>query len=220
MNESKKYYDLLASVYDKATEIPGAWNPPRIIYDAIKNRVSNQSKILDIGVGTGQSIAEIYCQGQYKEIYGVDVSPNMLDICRVKYPNVKLSQIFSIRDIEKIDDYFDIVISSGTIEFIEDLDMLFQQVRRKQGKDSIFAFTYEPIIYLHPFQKDEKSLTVLDKSSKLYVEKFYTYRHKPQEILNLLNKNNYEIIEDYEFVAYKKGPEQIIYHIIVATTRN
>lgn len=220
MNESKKYYDLLASVYDKATEIPGAWNPPRIIYDAIKNRVSNQSKILDIGVGTGQSIAEIYSQGQYKEIYGVDVSPNMLDICRVKYPNVKLSQIFSIRDIEKIDDYFDIVISSGTIEFIEDLDMLFQQVRRKQRKDGIFSFTYEPIIYFHPFQKDEKSLTVPDKSSKLYVEKFYTYRHKPQDILNLLNKNNYEIIEDDEFVAYKKGSEQIIYHIIVAITRN
>src|SRR5919198_5777719 len=140
MTGVEKYYDLLASVYDKATEAPGSWNPPGIIYENIKDKISIHSRILDIGIGTGLSIDKIYNSGIYKEIYGIDVSAKMLDVCKGKYPNAKLTHISSIVEIGGIDEYFDIVISSGTLEFVENIDLLFQQVRRKQKKDGIFAF--------------------------------------------------------------------------------
>jgi ubiquinone/menaquinone biosynthesis C-methylase UbiE len=216
MTEAEQYYDLLAPVYDKATEVPGSWNPPDIVYESVKDKISKNSRILDVGIGTGLSIDKIYASGTYKEIYGVDVSAKMLDVCRDKYPNAKLTQISSIVDIGSVGDYFDLVISSGTLEFIEDIDLLFDQVRRKQKKDGVFAFTYEPIIYFHPFQNYSKSLTVPDKSSSLYIEDFYTYRHEPHEILNLLKKYSYKVTKDSEFIAYKKGEEKIIYHVIVA----
>lgn len=216
MTGAEKYYDLLASVYDQATEAPGAWNPPGIIYEHIKDKVSIYSRILDIGIGTGLSIDKIYNSGIYKEIYGVDVSAKMLNVCKYKYPNAKLTHISSIVDIGRIDEHFDIVIGSGTLEFVEDIDLLVQQVRCKQKKDGVFAFTYEPIIYFHPYQNDRKSLTVPDKSSSLYVQDFYTYRHEPHEILKLLDKNNYQVTRDSEFIAYKKGEEKIIYHVVVA----
>jgi ubiquinone/menaquinone biosynthesis C-methylase UbiE len=162
------------------------------------------------------SIAKIYDSGVYKDIYGVDVSAKMLDVCKHKYPNVNLSRINSTADIDSVGEYFDIVISSGTLEFIEDIDVVFEHVRRKQKQNNMFVFTYEPIIYFHPFQKDSKSLTVPDKSSSVYVQDFYTYRHEPQEILELLERNNYRATKDSEFVAYKKGEEKIIYHVVVA----
>jgi len=217
MNESaNKYYDLLASVYDKATEAPGAWNPPSMVYETIKHKISSQSRILDIGIGTGQSIAKIYGEGQYKEIWGVDVSTKMLDICKEKYPKAKLTRISSVADIENINGCFDMVISSGVTEFIEDIDLLFKHVSCKQEKGGIFAFTYEPIIYFHPFQNDRKSLTVPNKSSSFYLNDFYTYRRNPVEISHLLDTNNFRVTEDFEFIAYKKGTEQIIYHVVVA----
>ncbi|MCI0563673.1 MAG: class I SAM-dependent methyltransferase [Nitrososphaera sp.] len=216
MTGAEKYYDLLASVYDEATEASGSWNPPDIIYESIKAKVSIHSRILDIGIGTGLSIDKIYNSGIYKAIYGVDVSAKMLNVCKHKYPNAKLTHISSIVDIGSIDEHFDIVIGSGTLEFIEDIDLLVQQVRCKQKKDGVFAFTYEPIIYFHTYQKDRKSLTVPDKSSSLYVQDFYTYRHEPYEILKLLDKNNYQVTRDSEFIAYKKGEEEIIYHVVVA----
>lgn len=213
---SEKYYDLLASVYDKATELPGSWNPPDIIYDNIKGSVYSDSRILDIGIGTGRSIDRIHRAGKYKEIYGVDASAKMLDICKDKYPDVKLAHVSSIGHIANIAGYFDIVISSGTLEFVEHIDVALQHVRCKQKKGGIFAFTYEPIIYFHPFQNDRKSLTVSDKANKLYIPDFYTYRHEPHEILRLLDENDYKITRDGEFIAYKKGEEKIIYHIVMA----
>jgi predicted TPR repeat methyltransferase len=216
MTKAEQYYDLLASIYDKATEVPGAWNPPDVIYESIKDYIHSYSRILDIGIGTGLSIDKVYKSWAYKEIYGVDISAKMLDVCKGKYPNTQLTHISSIVEIRSIGEYFDIVISSGTLEFVEDIDLVFQQVRHKQKRDGVFAFTYEPIIYLHPFQKDSKSLTVPDKSSSLYIEDFYTYRHEPHEILKLLNKNGYEATKDSEFIAYKKGEEKIIYHVVIA----
>ncbi|MGH8520388.1 MAG: class I SAM-dependent DNA methyltransferase [Gammaproteobacteria bacterium] len=217
MTGVEKYYDLLASVYDQATEASGSWNPPGIIYESIKEKISIYSSILDIGIGTGLSIDKIYYSGIYKEIYGVDVSVKMLDVCKHKYPNTKLTHISSIVEIGSIGEYFDIVISSGTVEFVEDIDLLVQQVRRKQKKDGVFAFTYEPIIYFHPYQNDSRSLTVPDKSSSLYVQDFYTYRHEPHDVVKLLDKNNYTVTRDSEFISYKKGEEKIIYHVVVAT---
>lgn len=165
MTEAEQYYDLLAPVYDKAAGAPGAWTPPGIIYDNIKHHISSSSKILDIGIGTGLSIDELYRSGVYKEIHGVDISAKMLDVCKSKYPKTKLAKISSIVDIGRIGDYFDIVICSGTLEFIEDIDLVVEQVRRKQRKAGVFAFTYEPIIYFHPRQHESRSLTVPDKSS-------------------------------------------------------
>lgn len=216
MTEAEQYYDSLASLYDKATEAPGSWNPPDFIYENIKDKITAQSSILDIGIGTGLSIEKIYESGVYKDIYGVDVSAKMLDVCKSKYPDVRLSRITSTADIDSIGEYFDIVISSGTLEFIEDLELVFEHVRRKQKQNGIFAFTYEPIIYFHPLQNNSKSLTVADKVSSLYIQEFYTYRHEPQEILKLLEKNNYMVTKDSEFIAYKKGEEKILYHLVVA----
>jgi len=93
MTEAEQYYDSLASIYDKATEAPGSWNPPDVIYESIRDHIHSYSSILDIGVGTGLSIDKIYKAGIYKEIYGVDISAKMLDVCKGKYPNTKLTHI-------------------------------------------------------------------------------------------------------------------------------
>jgi len=216
MNKSEKYFDLLSHVYDQATKKPGSWNPPDVIYENIKKKISKDSVVLDIGIGTGHSIEKIYNSGVYKEIYGADVSIKMLDVCKIKYPNTKLIHITSVNDISSIGGDFDIVISSGTLEFVEDIGSLIKQIRRKQKKDGFFIFTYEPIILFHPFQKESKSLTVPDKSSNLYMQDFYTYRCNPHQIMNLLIENNYNVTKDIEFISYKKGDENIIYHVVLA----
>jgi predicted TPR repeat methyltransferase len=219
MKKSEEYFDLIASVYDQATEAEGSWNPPNVIYEHIKRLNKNNPAILDIGIGTGRSIDKIYKSGAYKEIHGVDVSEKMLDICRNRYPKVKLSKISSVNDIENTVAHYDLIICSGTVEFIEDISALFQKVSILLKTDGVFVFTYEPLIQFHQIQKHKKSLTVPNKESKLYIDNFYTYRHSPHEITNLLEQNNLRSEKDNEFVAYKKGEEYIIYHVVDAVKR-
>ncbi len=219
MKKSEEYFNLIASVYDQATEVEGSWNPPDVIYEHIKHITTSNAMILDIGIGTGRSIDKIYKSGAYKEIHGVDVSGKMLNICKNKYPKVKLSKISSVSDIADMVAHFDVIVCSGTVEFIEDINMLLQKVSILLKKEGVFIFTYEPLIQFHQTQKHKKSLTIPDKSSSLYIDDFYTYRYAPHEITTLLEQNNLRTEKDSEFVAYKKGEEYIIYHVVEAVIR-
>jgi len=219
MKQSEEYFDLIAPVYDQATEAEGSWNPPNVIYEHIKHLTKRNAIILDIGIGTGRSIDKIYKSGAYKEIHGVDVSEKMLNICINKYPKVKLSKISSVNDIANMVAHYDLIICSGTVEFIEDISALFQKVSVLLKTGGVFIFTYEPLIQFHQIQKHKKSLTVPNKSSKLYIDNFYTYRYAPHEITTLLEQNNLRTEKDSEFVAYKKGEEYIIYHVVEAVIR-
>jgi len=59
-------------------------------YQMIKNVVDDfkiecgVTKVLDLGIGTGQMISTLYQKGAV--IYGVDINPEMIDICQDKFP--------------------------------------------------------------------------------------------------------------------------------------
>lgn len=220
MNKSGKYYDKLADIYDDATEKEGAWTPPLYIYERLKNTVNNDTRILDIGIGTGKAIDSIYKSNNYSSITGVDVSTKMLEKCKNKYPEINLIEISSIKDLASFQDKYDLIICSGTLEFIENIEAFFQQCNRLLETQGVICFTYEPIIDFHPIQQDKKSLTVGDANSSLHIEGFYTYRYTPIQMYSYLDQYDFRPVNDVEFVSYSKQNEKIIYHLITAECKN
>lgn len=218
ITQSERYFDLIANIYDNATKSKNTWNPPSLIYDNIKKYISNNSILLDIGIGTGQSSAQIYKNEIYKNLYGVDISQKMIEECKKKYPNIFLKQISSINEILNLSvDKFDIIIASGLIEFIKDIELFFSIIGSIIQENGYFVFTYEPIIEFHPYQQYKSSLTVPNKDSSVYIEDFYTYRYTPLDMKKYLEQFNFSIINEIEFIAYEKGSEKIIYHLFLVT---
>lgn len=215
-NMAEEYYNKLAEFYDDATTSKGSWNPPSYIYSKIRENISNNTDIIDIGIGTGKSIEKIYKEKIYSSITGVDISEEMISICRKKYPDINLEKISSLDDILNINKKFNLIICSGTFEFIENIDNFFIMCKKIIKDDGVLCFTYEPIIKFHPYQGLEKELTIKDTNSSLYTDGFYTFRHSPATIISHLKKNGFYIKEDSEFVSYKKYGESIIYHLIVS----
>jgi len=215
MEKTAEYYDKLASVYDEATGQEGRWTPPSFIYERIKKYLSKESMVLDLGVGTGKSIQFIYESDQYKAIVGVDVSDKMLNVCRENYPSVEAKLVQSVSEIENLETRFDVIISSGVLEFVENLQEALVACGSVLRKGGVFAFTYEPIIHNHPIQKYGASETVSSIDSEYYVDGFYTYRRNPSKVNLLLKNNGYVVVTDEEFVSYEKGGEKIIYHLVV-----
>ena len=113
--EQKEYYNKTAKEYDKwhietkSAKISDAWN-----FANLKKFVANNKihKTLDLGCGTGRlsnSLLQISDQ-----VYGVDVSTEVLKIAKKKYPKLKLSQA-EVTDLPYQDNYFDLIIINGSL---------------------------------------------------------------------------------------------------------
>jgi predicted TPR repeat methyltransferase len=220
IKQAKKYFDLIANIYDEVTKKDNAWNPPNLISEYIKDYISEESILLDIGIGTGESLEKIYNNNKYKKIFGVDISGEMLLKCKEKFPRIITKEISNISDIIKLSDKFDLILASGVVEFIDDIEDLFNVVKISLNNNGYFIFTFEPVIQFHFYQQYKKTLTIPNKNSKVYVEDFYTYRYTLLEMKEYLNKFNFDIINDIEFIAYKKGKEEIIYHLLIVKQKS
>ncbi len=96
--------------------------------------------VLDVGIGSGLS-AQLFARAGL-EIYGMDFSLAMLDICRSKGFAVELKQ----HDILHVPwpypaGRFDQLVCCGVLHFVADLDSIFDEARRVVRQGSSFAFT-------------------------------------------------------------------------------
>lgn len=88
-------------------------------------------KVLDLGCGTGNfsiKLAQKGCQ-----ITGIDISEPMLEKAAEKASNLNLAINFIKADALNLEfeaNFFDSVFSMATIEFIEDLEKLMQELKR------------------------------------------------------------------------------------------
>lgn len=97
-------------------------------------------RLLDAGIGSGLS-AQLFAQAGL-EIYGMDFSPAMLDICRAKGFAADLQQ----HDLLQIpwpyrSGRFDHVVCCGVLHFIAELDDIFSEAARVLATGGVFAFT-------------------------------------------------------------------------------
>jgi ubiquinone/menaquinone biosynthesis C-methylase UbiE len=218
MNSAGKYFNKIASIYDQATSGKNAWTPPSVVSEKLNSILDPQKpfRLVDIGIGTGQSIDAFYKKENCELIVGLDVSDKSLEICSKNYPKAKLfnGDLLELNFDQFIP--FDAVISSGAFEFIDDLKPVFHKCRKVISKNGVFLFTFELLVPEHPIQKNKKSLVVEEKSSSLFQEDFYTYRRTLSEIELWLNESKFSIESTSKFTAYQKADCQIEYCLVQA----
>ena len=211
------YYDKLAKYYEQATSMEGAWTPPQMIQSFVGENIPSNCLVLDIGIGTGQSSSFLKDNASKPKLYGLDVSAEMLAICHAKFPDIELFNGTLEEFKSKNSLQFNIIVSSGALEFIEDLGSIFDCVRSLLSRNGRFIFTFEPLIEEHSVQSMRKTLVVSNTQSGLFVEDFYTYRRSTDEVYALLSNGGFKVDRKENFVAYQKEGSNIIYEIIEAT---
>ena len=113
--ELEKRYDEWADSYDK--DLMGEWDYrlPAFIGDLFMKYVKNcDARILDAGVGTGLGGEYLYKNG-YKNLSGMDMSKGMLEEANRKGIYHRLDQMIMGEKLNYPDNYFDSVLSVGTI---------------------------------------------------------------------------------------------------------
>jgi putative AdoMet-dependent methyltransferase len=111
IQESRALFDEWAHTYDRDLNDPSG---PLTGYatsldTAFEMSGENHDKVLDIGIGTGGFASRFYQRGS--RIVGVDISANMLEQCRERYPEFDLHQ-GAFTPLPFAGNSFDAVISS------------------------------------------------------------------------------------------------------------
>ena len=196
--EEKFDYKELAEEYDEHVKEYSSY-----VFNAIFGMsfefVSAGEKLLDIGIGTG--LASKHFADIGLRVYGLDASPEMLAVCRIK----SFAEELSLWELTKEsvpypDQWFDHVISSGVIHFIGDLSVLFSEVKRVMKRGGIFSFTIAPLEASAGYQMNPTAW------------KIPIYEHSLKYIEDLLEANGMELLKEQRLIC--KGADKTNYDMV------
>ncbi len=167
--DNKEFFDGYQSIRNKTSaneliEIPQ-------LFELIEN-VENLS-ILDLGCGTGGHDRKLIEMGARK-VVGIDLSNNMINEAIKNNSSDKIKyKVMSMNDIDKLDEKFDMIVSSLAMHYIADYDGLCKKVYNLLNNGGRFIFSYG-----HPMD----SCAILSDYSDNFV---------------IINDKKYFLISDY-----------------------
>ncbi len=138
--------------------------------------------VLEIGCGTGELLNEI--KGKRK--VGIDFSQKMIDIAKDQFPGNEF-HVMTAEDI-KLDEKFDMIIISNLIGYLDDVQAVFDQLKKVCHINTKIIVTYYNFVW-EPFLKlGEKIglktrtplqnwLSIKDINNLLYLSGFSVYRN-------------------------------------------
>lgn len=149
-NANILYHSKLAETYDQTQP---HFSPENVTQ--VKSRIekfaekTNGKRMLDVGCGTG--FVSSLSHSIFEEVYGVDITPAMLDIAASKFKeqcvkNVTLKQA-STDDLPFMDSYFDVAVAYGFLHHLPSLFSTFSEVYRVLKNGGIFYSDLDPNYY-------------------------------------------------------------------------
>lgn len=136
----KEYYEKEAHLYDTEFYInEGKYPTLRFRHNYILKMISaidiaKNAKILDVGCGPGEMVKDLI---QFeREIYGIDIANEMVQIAKERIKNESVNQtqvVIAEGDIEKLNfenNFFDVIICSGVVEYLKDDVVWLAEIKR------------------------------------------------------------------------------------------
>lgn len=143
--------------------------------------VEKNSKLLEVGCGTGELLARI----DGREKTGIDFSETMIGNARQQFPEIEFV-CMPAEDIQ-LDKKFDVIILSNLVGYLPDIQHVFEQLHKACHNETKIIITYynvfwEPLIkfaeFIHIKKKGPKQswLSTKDMANLLYLADFETYK--------------------------------------------
>jgi 2-polyprenyl-3-methyl-5-hydroxy-6-metoxy-1,4-benzoquinol methylase len=141
----KDLYEKLYQVGYHSNDICHTLNLFPYISTALSLNKKNKSNptILDVGCSHGLAVKKLIDLGF--DAYGIDVAPKAIELCRDKN-NLNTCKLGSATSIPFEDNFFDLIISSDTLEHIlpEDMNITASEFKRVSKGPCLVAIALDP----------------------------------------------------------------------------
>ena len=163
-----------AENYDKFAALQRTLSKELI--ESLSNVKMSPASVLDIGTGTGGAAFLLAAKFRDAKIIGCDIAPGM--IMRAEKNNTFKNVSFTAGDAESLpfdDKSFDLVVSSTTFQWVDDIEKAFAEAKRVLKPGGFFAFvTFGP-----------KTLSELKRNYKIAFGNEADHLHKFRNIREL-----------------------------------
>lgn len=153
--DEQSYYDSISYGYDS---LHGNEQKNKLKIIAQKLNVRKDSKLLDIGAGTGISYEFFDC-----EFYGIEPSPKMIDVAKKKFgPNINIIIGSANKMLHNYKhNFFDYIICVSSAHHFENPENILEIINLISTKDAKFAFSF--------FKKSPSTAKFLELIEKMFV---------------------------------------------------
>jgi len=218
----KHYYNETAQKYDSwhidppSAKIVDTWNSENLRKFLNRQTVK---RTLELGCGTGRLANSLFWLSS--EVYGVDISREVLKIAKEKYPKLKLT-CSEVINLPYENNYFDMVIINGSLHHFFAVEKTFQEAYRvlKPGAyfillgepNSQFLKPYNPFFYTWLVNRVfNKILTLVFKKNKIteLIEPD-AESYKPWVLKRQLQKANFEVVQFYTYDYFVRPESKLL----------
>jgi predicted TPR repeat methyltransferase len=199
-NEVDNNYDIEAAEAD--------WDSPKRAQKLVEQYITNGSKVLDLGTGTGQVVKGYAEKGA--TIIGLDHDAEMLALTQQVTGDAGLMRQADINQLLPIEDLvnqIDVAQAIGVLEFANDLDSVMTQVKESLKPGGVFVFTIET-----PGSDDVTTVEYPDVGLTIH-------KRTADSVKSLLEKQGLTLIADEAYGGYVRGDtdgDKVPYHIFLA----
>jgi predicted TPR repeat methyltransferase len=189
-----------AEQYDEEALATG-WQGPALVFQLASRSIEPGQTILDIGIGTGLGSERLAQAGLH--VYGMDISDDMLEICRKKgFTAGLVCHDLTIVPYPFSDASFNHVVSTGVFQFFSDLDRVFGEVQRVLPGGGMFIFI------TGDRRPGEPSEVVVGPEQSGIGVPVTMFRHTREQIEGWLAKNGFRFVDSVEFRMYMNRERQ------------
>jgi predicted TPR repeat methyltransferase len=190
-----------AGEYDRSKEAQG-WRGPEVVFGLMYAFVNPGESVLDIGIGTGLSSQLFHKAGL--SVYGMDMSREMLDVCREKH----IAADLKVHDLT-VEPYpytaasFHHAVCVGVLNHFPDLELVFRESSRILKGSGMFGF-----VAADRKPGEQASFDIRHADSRVTM-----FRHGRDEIGALLKRTSFAFLKEVEFTV--RGHEDRGQHMVL-----
>ncbi|MCW4009283.1 MAG: class I SAM-dependent methyltransferase [Candidatus Bathyarchaeota archaeon] len=173
-----------------------------VLFGLIFEYIQPQEALLDIGIGTG--VCSVLFHKAGLDIYGVDHSEGMLNVCREKgFAKELKTYDLCLGDWPFEAQKFHHAICCGVFHFVRDLDVFFKETRRLLKGNGTFSFT---------LMDGRGKPSYVDSGIRIYC-------HDETKVLQLAEKSGFVVLKKLPFSAFKSPAKTEVVHFKAYTLR-
>ena len=186
------------------------WDSPGRIQRLAAPFISAGTIVLDLGIGTGQSVEGYTQKGAH--VIGIDHDSSMLEAARtvVGYESdLRIGDINAGLPVEDLVGSVDLVQAVGVLEFVIDLASIVGKVNVILRSGGTFVFTAEII-------PEDSAVSTVEKYPDAGVT---VYRHTLLDIETVLADNGFKLLSQESYGGYSRNdnePGKVPYVAILA----